>query len=255
MKKLLLLSLIIVPLFIFGILILKNQSTTPEKSGAQNISPTPKSSKENVIDLDNLRVSWFEVSNIDNLKLIPNFSEKLSSQEVISNYNCKFLSNGPFYSKNSQPLGLFIYDGKTLDNWQENSLFDGILSINQMTTPRITRDIPTDGLQIAVQTGPILKENNRFQNLKIQEDKESRRIVAGVTGGNKLFFLVIYDPNSEYSGPLLENLPTVLRDFEVKSKITFADAINLDGGSASTFNSSNLKLSEINPSGAFFCQL
>lgn len=253
MKKLLLLSIIILPLLIFGILILKNKSTTPQKSGAQNLAPSPLPTS-NSININSLKISWYEINNVDNLKLIPNFSEKLSSKEVIEKNNCKFLSNGPFYSKDDKPLGLFIANNQTIATWRENPLFDGILSINDMATPRITRNIPQDNLVNAIQTGPIIKENNQFQTLKIQEDKESRRIVAAITGENKLFFLTVYNPNSEYSGPFLANLPTVLKDFEEKSKIVFADIINLDGGSASTFNTESFNLSEINHSGAFFCQ-
>lgn len=254
MKKVFWFPIIIIPLLVLGILILKNQTTTPKKSGAQNISPTPTPTTNTSINLDNFRVSWFQIDNINTLILIPNFKEKLSSKEAIDQNNCKFLSNGPFYTKDDTPTGLFISNGNTLASWQQNSLFDGVLSINNLTTPRITRAVPQDTLKIAIQTGPILKENNSFQILKINNDTESRRIVAAVTGENKLFFLTIYDPNSYYSGPLLSNLPTALENFEQKTGIIFADAINLDGGAASTFNSPGLNLSEISPSGAFFCQ-
>ncbi len=254
MKKLLLLSIIIIPLLVFGILILNNKSTTPQKSGAQNFvsspSPTPNS-----IDINGFKVSWYEINNIDNLKLIPNFTEKLSSKEIIAQNNCKFLSNSAFYSKDNQPLGLIVANNQTIANWRENPLFDGILSINDMATPRITRSIPQDRLVTAIQTGPILKENNQFQTLKIQNDYESRRVVAAITGENKLFFLSIYNPDSQFSGPFLADLPNALKSFEQKSGIIFADIVNLDGGAASTFNAEGESLSELSPVGAFFCQL
>lgn len=239
----------------FSILILKNKSTTPKNSGAQNFSSTPQASITNKVDISNFSVSWFEINNIENLKLIPNFSQKVSSREILDKYNCKFLSNGPFYSKEAQPLGLFISDGKTLGQWQQNQLFDGILSINDILTPRITRSVPSDNLRIAIQSGPVLKENNSFQTLQIKDDSGSRRVFAAITGSNKLYLLIVYDPLSQYSGPLLTDLPTILKSFEEKTGIVFADAINLDGGAASTFNTLNLNLSELNPVGAFFCQL
>lgn len=257
MKKLILGTLIIIiPLAIYAILISKNQSTAPEKSKAQTIeTPTTQVENTNPITIGDFTFSWFKIDNTDNLKLIPNFSEKLSSQEISDQNKCKFLSNGSFYSKTNTPLGLVIADGKTIANWQDSALFDGILSINDMATPRITRSIPEDGLRIAIQVGPILKENAKFVPLKIIDDKESRRVVAAVTGDNKLYFIVIYDNNSQYRGPFLEDLPSELKLFEEKTRITFADIINLDGGSASAFLSSDTKLSEINPVGAFFCQL
>ncbi|HSX49151.1 MAG TPA: phosphodiester glycosidase family protein [Candidatus Saccharimonadales bacterium] len=257
MKKLILGTLIIIiPLAIYALLISRNQSTAPEKSKAAGLeSPQVFSDNSNSITIDNLTYSWFEVGNTDNLKLIPNFSEKLTSQEILDKEKCKFLSNSAFYSKANQPLGLVITGGKTISPWQQNSLFDGILSVNDMATPRITRNIPQDGLRIAIQVGPILKENSTFIPLKIIDDKEARRVIAAVTGSNKLVFIVIYDKNSEYSGPLLADVPVILKSFEQKSGIILADAINMDGGSASVFSSDGTKLSEFSPVGAFFCQL
>ena len=60
----------------FGILILKNKSTTPKNSGAQNFSSTPQASITNKIDISNFSVSWFEI-NIENLKLIQNGNSKI----------------------------------------------------------------------------------------------------------------------------------------------------------------------------------
>ncbi|CAN5354609.1 hypothetical protein BH10PAT1_BH10PAT1_4990 [soil metagenome] len=253
MKKLLAI-IPIITLAIFVFLVSKNQTTTPNKSDAESITETPTPQNNNSIKINDFTFSWFEV-NTDNLKLIPNFSEKLSSREFLTNNKCQFLSNGPFYSKDSQPLALFITDGNTLHDFQTNALFNGILSINDFSTPRITKNIPSDHLNIAIQTGPILKENNSYETLKIIDDTESRRVVAAVTGENKLFFLVIYKSNSEYFGPLLADLPNQLKNFEDKTGIVFADAINLDGGSASTFTSPSVHLSEISSVGAFFCQL
>lgn len=249
-------AITILTLAVFVFLIYKNQNTAPQKSSAASTkTPAANTEKNQSVIVDNFTISWFEIPDIDNLKLIPNFTEKNSSREIVDKNNCKFLSNSTFYSTDSKPLGLFVTNGQTLNNWQQNDLLDGILSTNDMATPRITRDVPKDSLKIAIQTGPILKENNSWLNLKIKEDGESRRVLAAVTGTNKLFFLTVYNSNSEYSGPLLGELPKILQDFETKSEITFADAINLDGGSASTFKTKDVSLSELTPVGAFFCQL
>ncbi len=255
MRKLLLLPVIIIPLLVFGILVLKNKSTTPGSSSAEsNVAINESSSKSHSVDLDNFTISWFETGNLDHLLLIPNFKEKSSSTDINAKYNCSFLSSSAFYAANNLPLGLFISDGNTLANWQENTLLDGILSINDMATPRITKLTPQDHLQIAVQTGPFLKENNFFQSLRIQNDNGERRMIAAITGENKLFFLVIYNKNSEYEGPLLADVPSILKDFEQKTGIIFADAINLDGGTATAFKANSVNLSEFSPVGAFFCQ-
>lgn len=248
----------IIPLAIFGFLIYKNINTTPQKSEAST-QVLSSDQNQNSIKFDfndqNISVVWYKIDNSEKLILIPNFSEKLTSKEIIDKNNCQFLSSAGFYNKDDSPIGLVIADSKLVNSWQENSLFDGILSVNQMATPRITRQIPQDQLLIATQVGPILKENAQVQTLRIQNDNPSRRTVAAITGENVLYFLSFYDTNSNYSGPLLANLPNILQTFENKTRITFADAINLDGGSASAFHSPSINLIEASPVGAFFCLL
>ncbi len=165
-----------------------------------------------------------------------------------------FLANGPFYGTNNQPLGLIITNGNTISDYENNNLLNGVLSVNDFATPRITQNLPQDHLQIAVQTGPIIKENNSYDSLQITNDKNSRRVLAAVDGNNNLYFLVIYDKDSEFSGPFLNDVPSLLNQFEQKENINFADIINLDGGSASVFITRNFDLTEFNPVGAFFCQ-
>lgn len=252
-KKIALLLVVLIPLLIFGVFIFKNQNTSPSKSSAAVLATADLRQNENLVQIGEMTFAWYQ-SNPQTLQLIPNFTDKLSSSEVIAKYNCHFLSNAGFYSKDNNPLGLFIESGNTLSDFQENPLFNGILSINDMATPRVTSDIPQDHLDIALQTGPIIKENNSYQTLKIIQDDEARRVMAGVTGENKLYFVVAYKTGSEYLGPKLADMPREMQSFEEKTGIKFADVINLDGGAASTFNTDSLHLSEFNPVGSFFCQ-
>lgn len=251
-KKLAVLT--IVPLLILGFLLYKKNTTPLRTFGQENQTNSVTRDTINFTFNDqNISASWWK-ADTSKLKLIKNFDEKLSSKEIIDANSCKFVANAGFYSKDSKPIGLFVADGNTLGKWEENSLLDGILSINQLSTPRITRNVPRDPLNMGVQSGPILKENASFKILKIMNDEEARRTVGAVTGENKLFFLSFYNPESNYSGPLLQELSNVLKTFEEKTKIVFADAINLDGGSASVFANNSTSLEEITPVGAFFCQ-
>ena len=255
MKKIILAIVILIPLIIFISLIYKNQSTNPTTSSALTQTAQDKTeTKNSTLHIDDLTFSWFQVTDPQNLKLLPNYSEKASSRDILTKYGCTFLANAGFYSKTNTPLGMTTADGKTLSNWQENALFDGLLSLNYFFTPRITRIVPHDNLKIAVQSGPIIKENGQFLSLRIQDDSEARRLVAAVTGENRLYFIIIYNSTSLYSGPLLANLPDNLESFEKTSGIIFADILNLDGGSASTFYTPDTNLSEFNSVGAFFCQ-
>ncbi len=201
-----------------------------------------------------LNAVWYKVTDPFNLKLIANFDEKENASDVFESKSCKFLVNAGFYMENSKPAGYFSSEGLTLRGFSENALFDGILSVNYLGTPRITRGTPDETTRIGVQTGPIIKENAEVKSLNIKTDKEARRMVAAVTGNNELYFVTFYNSASAYFGPNLDDLPDVFSTFEQKSGITFADAINLDGGSASAYYTDNFSLSEISPVGAFFCE-
>jgi exopolysaccharide biosynthesis protein len=257
MKKLFL----VVPLLILAFaafLIYKNQSPSSSKTLGDSTVATPIESTNSSVNINykgqNFTIGWFQINNMDNLKLFPNFAEKVSSRDILGDYECQMMSNASYYTEDNKPIGLFISNGKILSKWQKNSLLDGVLSINDLNTPRITRTEPEDHLVNAVQAGPILKENNMYEKLNITSDKDSRRIFAAVTGDNSLYFLTAYNPNSQYSGPYLADMPNILKLFEDKTKITFADAINLDGGAASTYFNGDINLSEVSPVGAFFCQ-
>ena len=198
--------------------------------------------------------SWGFVENADKLELLTNFSQKKSAVDVFEFEQCKILTNAGFYTKDDKPTGLFITDGKLVRKFSQNSLTNGVLSINYFGIPRITATVPEDPLRIALQAGPVLIDNAEFRTLSLVNDSEDRRMVAGVTGENKLIFIVFYDPESVYLGPKLVDMPQALSKFVEKTKIEIADAVNLDGGSASVFYSPNLKLSEIQNVGAFFCE-
>lgn len=249
-KKFILFTIFASFLFL-GFIFVSREVESPEKIlGEQNpVSHNPKD-----FDLDNnLSYYYFEVDDMESLKLMPNFTEKLTSKEFVEKYKCRSLVNGGFYSKDNEPIGLFITEGEKLKAWSENSLLDGIFSVNYFGIPRITREIPSDELRITVQSGPILIENTQVISLSLNKDEFARRVVAAVTGENRIYFIVFYDKGSEFSGPRLTDLPRTLEVFQKKAGITIADAINLDGGTASTFIVENVTLSEATPVGSFFC--
>lgn len=240
----------------FGVFSIRPETKVLGTNSVESPAPTPEYKNQVTFDFNGKRITgvWYKVADPFNLYLVANFNDKKSAVDVFEAKNCRFLSDAGFYMKDSTPTGLFISEGTQIKGFYENKLFDGVLSVNYLGTPRITRVVPGDNLRIAVQTGPILKENIDYQNLIISEDKEARRVIAGVTGTNELYFVVFYEKISAYLGPNLSDMPEVLRMFERNSGITFADAINLDGGSASAFYTEGFSLSELSPVGAFFCE-
>ena len=214
-----------------------------------------KSEISGQMETEKYKLSWF-YAEPENLSLIPNFSENKTSGKIVEENSCKFAANGSFYQGEIgeyKPIGLFVANSEIINPYRTNNLFNGILSINQFDTPRITTSLPKDPLITAIQTGPVILENDNFMSYSKSNDKNARRMIAMVTGENKLIFMTIYDKSSSFNGPKLSELKDIVKEFEESQKINVADAINLDGGSASAFYSENLSLKEISPVGSLFC--
>lgn len=189
----------------------------------------------------------------EKLHLISNFEEKKTANEIKIDNGCSFLVNGGFYTQEARPVGYFKSSDVPLRDEKNSLLFDAFFTINDLRTPRITRNIPKDPLVLGIQVGPLLVENSIFLPLSIRNDKQARRVVLGINGENKVIFLTIVKNNSDYSGPLMADLPIILQIWSEKSGIQLADAVNLDGGSASSFLTPDISLTEISPIGSAFC--
>jgi len=252
--------LIFLSILAVGVFALLLNLPRPEKnilgteSESKIVSDIPVNKVTVELDAKKYSASWGFVENAEKLELLSNFTQKKTAEDVFSFEKCKILTSAGFYTKDDKPTGLFISDGKILRKFSPNSLTNGVLSINYFGIPRITTTAPNDPLRIAIQVGPVLIDNTELRTLSLVNDSEDRRMVAAVTGENKLLFIVFYDPESAYLGPKLVDLPTALSEFEEKTKIEIADAVNLDGGSASSFYTPNFKFSEIQNVGAFFCE-
>lgn len=258
-KKLAILGLLGIAI-LAGYLIYGNSKKEATKILGSNNSKTKaevKTDEPTQINLtyggQDLTVSWYKLEPIENLTLIPNYDSKLTSDEAIKKYNCKFLGNAGFYSKEGKPIGLFVSDGEKISSWQKNDLLNGIFSINSLLTPRITQATPEDPLQIAIQSGPLIKENAAYKNITSGNNNYDRRMLLAVTGENKAIFLAIYNHDSVFLGPKLSEVPEIIKLFERRLGIIFADVINLDGGSASAFKTKDFSLPEATNVGSFFC--
>ena len=225
------------------------QSPTPEVLGV----PV----KENGVEIETggrkFLAFYLNVPNASDITLIPNFDQAKTASDLFDSQKCGAVVSGGFYTPEGSPTGLFIAEGETLKKYASSPLLNGLYSINDFETPRISKSVPRDHLRVVLQAGPVLIENSFTQNLKLIRDEEARRVVVGVTGENKTVFIVFYNPESAFMGPKLDDMPEALELFGEKTGIGLADAMNLDGGTASAFYTSEVKLSEASPVGSFFC--
>lgn len=189
-----------------------------------------------------------EINDTSSLKLIPNFSEQKSSNILFADYQCKTLVNGGFYDPNNQPIGLFISNFKTISNYRQNQLLNGIITLHN-SQAAITPLPPSEPVEYALQTGPLFIQDREPIQLSIKDDKPRRRIIAALTNNNSLYFIAIVGQDSLFTGPLLTDVPQIL----TRINPSIVSAINLDGGSASTFLTKDLHIKELSYIGSFFC--
>ena len=204
-------------------------------------------------DGQNLSASWFIVDNAENIVLYPNFSEKLTSKQAFLQNNCNYLVNGGFYTKDDRPIALFITEGKALRQANSNNLANGFFTISYDGQATISDSAPTDDIRVGIQSGPLLVLKKSYQGITSSSSDNSRRVVVGVTHENKIIFFVIYQNSSAFLGPKLSDLPEILKLVSEKTEISFLDALNLDGGSASAFYMEGETLSEMSLLGSYFC--
>ncbi len=204
-----------------------------------------------VVNLNNVdyKIYFQEVKN--DLILIPNFSEKKSTEKIFSENKCLYGINGGFYKKEGGALGLFAVDGKIMGEEITSATFNGYFWERG-------RDMGLDwskpegwsGTGFILQSGPLFDVEYTGKGKFVDEEQRRRALVASDKKG-RFYFVVIFEKNNNYGGPRLSEIAEILR----KSKIAdFDKALNLDGGSASAFYGENgQKLWEIVNVGSFIC--
>lgn len=201
----------------------------------------------------NLVASWFTVSDIEKIALYSNLEREKTAKSLVSDNGCKNLVNAGFYTKEKRPIGFFVSGGKLTGSATNNQLFNGFFTADFNNEVRLSTDVPQEDLRWGLQSGPILIENGYPKTLKIKNDAQERRVIAGITEIGEIAFFVIYGKESLIQGPYLADLPGILVELEEKTGIKLQSAINLDGGTASAFYSDDLALPELTFIGSYFC--
>jgi len=195
---------------------------------------------------------YFVVEDQSRLKLIPNYESKLPSLKLVSENECLFGINGGFYATNGKPIGLVVIDGSVINPVKTSQLFNGFVWVRGGGSFGVGRNLPVK-INYGVQTGPMLVESGRALNLEIKNDSSARRsVVIEVTNG-RMVFVMIYDEKSRLDGPTLAELPGEVMRIAGLEGWKVVSAINLDGGAASAFYSSEVTVSEWLPVGSWWC--
>ena len=193
------------------------------------------------------------IKDPEKLHLYPNFAEKLTSDEAIIEHRCASITSGGLYTKESTPIGLFIAEGKQLKSKTQSSFFNGIFSQTFDGKPSIGKEFVGNNIKISIQSGPILITNGQVQTFEKRNDEEARRVAIGITQNNEIVLMALYEKDSVFMGPTLNELPELIQEFSKNKELNIYSALNLDGGSASAFISDPIALSELSPVGSYFC--
>lgn len=199
------------------------------------------------------RLAWEIIEKLSQVDVGINDDLASSSAFLKEDNNCTIFTSGGFYQTTGKPIGLIISKGKTVSNYEQNQLFNGVVGLTTqgLTIHRGSIDLPN--FSWALQAGPIVWENYKPVDLRLNKDQDARRIVAAVTDSGALLLAVVTAYDSVYSGPLLEDLPSIVAKLEETAQISIKSAMNMDGGTASAYFGTELILKELKPIGSFVC--
>ncbi len=193
----------------------------------------------------------YEVNDSSKLRLIGNFKEKKTMRQIMEEKGCVFAINAGFYSKTNAPLGMFVGMNYEQPVPLQSALFNGYICITSRASA-ISLSPPDDYISV-VQTGPMLLSEGKPLLLAIKNDTPERRAIAGITKEGYLLFLILFTKGSTYDGPLLGDVPTILQQINSILASPLQTAINLDGGTASSFMTPTTTIQELSSVGSIFC--
>lgn len=262
-------SLLIIVLVLIAIAFFIKSSPTTKIDIPNNVSESAKPEQDETsanffkgkINYQDKEYSFASIlTDAKKLHLYPNFTEKLNSEEVKELSSCETLISGGLYTKESTPIGLFISEGKELKSKIRDTFYNGIFSLNYEGYAVISYHEVTSSAyreaknaRIAIQSGPTLLINSAILPFEDRNSEEARRVVLGITDSQKIVFMVFYKGESVFMGPTLSILANLVLAAGTQMGIKIEDALNLDGGSASSIITENLYLSELTPVGSYFC--
>ena len=186
-------------------------------------------------------------------KIIENFEEKLSTLTVKTDNSCDVITNAGFFNTERNPIGLIAIEGETLSLYESNAIFNAFVCYIGADNWLINISNKDQLLcKFIFQSGPLLVYQFDDQDLS-SNTSDGRRLVFILDEKDTPYILVAYDSNDYFNGPDFSTMLTILSYLEGSEEIKIKSAINLDGGTASSYIDSNYEINELIPPGAFLC--
>ena len=237
---------------IFFLLIKKSNRNPVPNGEKETLTPTEAETTMSPSETENVyKTEWLIVRQLEKVNLQTNLEEQLSSEEILTKYLCQNLVSGSFYTKDNKHIGLFISDFQKLNSYQSNSLFNGFFYITGRSA--VISQVEPQSARLALQAGPLLIKDGKPLPLKIQNDSNERRIAVATLRDGNIAFIIVYSQKSRFRGPKLAEFPEILNKLQNETSLNFEEALNLDGGTATSFITDSVKLTELSRIGSFFC--
>lgn len=213
----------------------------------------PKLAKDSVLPDNSHKILFNQVEyfyeivkNIEpkDMKLIANYHKQQAAVDLQKNNYCVYGINGGFYDESQSPIGYLVIDGQQVNKFQNNKVLNTVVGVynNQIYFDQKVNQNYLFGHQ----TGPLLINKGSIIDLKLIRDKQARRMVMAKDDTGKVIFLSV-------NGAYLNDLPELVKEIFYKEKIIVANAVNLDGGNASSMLGPNINFYENNPVGSWWC--
>lgn len=191
------------------------------------------------------------------VSLIPNFNEREYPDVVALSNKCNVAINGGYYTGAHLPLGLFYTQGILLGSYVKGTVANGFFQQNKIGQHYITPFYPQslEGNVFVMQSGPYMLVQPK--KLSLIRDEYARRSLIGSDEINNNYVISVRSSDGAYSGPHLADIPLIFSQPDVQSIIPLTTLLNLDGGGASFFYSSDhvdtYYLPSISPVGSIIC--
>ena len=263
-KKLLFIVFVLAFGFLSYFLLPANKKIASKK---QTIEQSPESKKDDTnqffreTSLDGTVYRYGYTKVQDNVILVPNFENRLTSSEIINKFSCDYGINGGFYTQSNKPLGLFYTENNFYGQNIVSNTFNAYFAKNTTDMKlRILSNIDEENIESSFefifQSGPLFDISSDF-SFNFGDKQFARRSILARDVDNNFYFFTIFDKESRFSGPRLEDIPEIFKSTDMQTIANFVEILNLDGGSASAFydKSTNTKINEITQIGSFLCAI
>ena len=191
------------------------------------------------------------------VSLIPNFKEREYPEVVAEVNKCNIAINGGYYTGARLPLGLFYTQGVLYSSFVKGSVANGFFQQNKLGQHYITPILPEvlEGNVFVLQSGPYMLVQPK--RLSLIKDESARRSLIGSDEENNTYLLSVRSRDGAYSGPHLADIPLIFSQKDVRQSLALTALLNLDGGGASFFYSSDgvdtYSLPALSPVGSIIC--